>query len=384
MKKLLYILLALSLVLSVIGPAAAFAEAEDDKCYIGVATFLTGSSQSWGTYVQRGMEIALEEINANGGILGKQVEARYFDGVDSLQATVNSVRLAIEDEDLLGLIFYSQTAYVVGSSPFLLEAGLPTITEGSGVTLLEEANPYVWMIRTMDNYVGVGMVNFALEELGVKNPAVWSTSLDNAVATRDIVVETLAQNGIEVPEDMIYTTTDEETNYAPIAAQIKASGADSLIIFSSGIPIANLARALQDADVDIPVVGPAGISNSVCVEIAGDAIEGWYCVADYIQSDEREIVQSFVERYQEKYGDEVVDTMSACTYDMVHVFKRACEIANTTTDHEAINQALGEIQDLECILGTVNSHDDNTFLESLFIGRMENGVPTYISTVKYR
>ena len=329
-----------------------------------------------------GMEIGLAKINAEGGILGKQVEAKYFDCIDSLQTTVNAVKLAVEDDELSCLFLIAKSTFQVAASPDILKAKIPTFVNGSGEVVMNEHNPYIWQIRTIDNYVGVGMANFAMKKLGAKNPAVWSTSLDSAVATKNVIIKTFKENGIVIPESMIFTSADEEKNYAPLAAQIKASGADCLLIFSSTVPISLLAKALGDIGLNIPVVGSAGTAGSAVVEAAKDAVEGWYCVADYIPSENRAIVQEMVSAYKAKY-EGVPDTNVSFTFDMCLAFRAACENAKST-ERVKVNEGIKQIKDLEITMGKCNAFDDNSMLSTLFIGQMKDGAPEYVTTVQYR
>lgn len=75
---------------------------------------------------------------------------------------------------------------------------------------------------------------------------------------------------------------------------------------------------------------------------------------------------------------------NAVTYDGVYLIKEACEIAGTTTDREAINNAMQEIADFEGVLGTYNYHEDHTFLNEFYMTQIQDQVVTLVDQVKYR
>ena len=358
-------------------------ETSSAPIYIGVVTYLTGTNQSWGEEAVKGADLALSEINANGGILGQQVEVKYFDAIDTQQTVVNAVKLALEDESLSCLIMVINSSNTVACLPYIEEAQMPTFVSGSAVSIMEAENPYVWQPRTIDKYSAIAIVNYAIEDLGYSNPAIWTITAENSIACKDVYVERLSELGINISEDMVFSNAEEETNYAPIAAQIKASGADCLLINSSSLPIAYLAKALQDADVDIPVVGNTGIANSVCLEVAGDAVEGWYVACEYL-TQSNEVAQAYAEAYIAAYGTEKTPDSASQSYDMCYMFKAACENAQSTTDWELINEGISNIKDIPTTWGIATFQEDHTPFSELFMAQMEGDTAVYIETIKYR
>ena len=353
-----------------------------EKVYLGIVIYLTGSGKALGEYTQQGIEMALKEINASGGILGHQVEAKYFDSVDTLETCVNAVKLALEDKTLSCIFINATTAKTLACTPYILEGKVPTVMAATGDSIKNEKNPYVWQLGPLTNYVGVAVANFVSDELKAKNPAIWHISSDDMVATKDVVVATLKGKGIEVPENMIFASAIEEKNMGPIAAGIKASGADSLMIISTYAPIALLAKALKDVGVNIPVVS-LNVTNTV-IENAGGAVENWYCAARYVPSENREAVKALVVPYQAKYGIAEPDVSVASGYDLCYLFKAACEAAGSTSDRELINEGFSKVKNLELTNGIYNSFDDHTFISAMFITQVKNGLQQYVSTVKYR
>ncbi len=359
-------------------------ETTGETVYIGVVTYLTGAKKAQGDEAVKGADLAASQINANGGILGKQLEVVYFDGVDTQQAVVNAVKLALEDDRLSGLCVNCNSIDTLACLTYIQEAGMPTFVAGSAVSIMEAENPYIWQIRTLDSPTGVAMAKFVVEELGCKNPALWSITAESSIATKNEMKETLSGLGIDVPDNMIFSTTEEEQNYAPVAAQIKASGADCLIIHSTPPPIALLAKALDDANIDIPVIGNSGVANSACVESAGDAIEGWYVAAEFLASNDSDAVQNYVDAYVSEYGTDTSPDTATEAYTMAYFFANSCENANSTTDLELINEGISNIKDVDTPRGVGTFHGDHTPWNELYMAKMKDGATVYYSTVTYR
>ena len=355
-------------------------ELSGDTVYIGLVSFFTGSLQSVGDYAKQGVQLALDKINAEGGIMGHPVEAKYFDGIDSQQATVNAVKLALEDKELSYLIVCSYGAYTLAAMPYIEEAGMPTLVTCTAQSVVDAQNPYIWLLNVTDKYVGAALANFAVNEIGSTNPAIWHVTTDNAVATKDVIVEKLSGMGIEVPESMIFASASGEQNLAPIAAQIKASGCDCLLVYSAAADAGLLAKALQDAGLDVPVVGHSAVSQNYCLDIAGDAIDGWYAVATYVPTEQREYVQEFIAAASAAGYGSNPDSGIAMLYDSCFIFKAACEAAGSVTDLDLINNSMATINGLERVLGITTAKEDHTLRADLSMVQWNGDVLEYVST----
>ena len=362
----------------------AAAAPEGDSVKIGLIAAKTGVNQAVGTFSQEGAQLAVEEINAAGGILGQPVELVIEDEVDNLQASVNAATKLLERDDLAAIIGspYSQNTLAV--MPQIKEAKIPFITGGSGDAIAAEGNAYVWQPRNHDSVAAGAIAQYAHEELGIKNPAILYCTLPTTQAGGFDIQTAYKENyGIDVAESMMFGYAEDEKNFGPIIAQVMASGADGILSFSNENPHALVSLAIADAGCTLPRVASSTVTSSVVISNAGAAANGWNAVADWSPYLGTDAAQKFQDAYAEKYGHDT-ERPSASSYDSVYLIKLACENANSVSDVEAINTGFSEIKDYKGVLGDMTAQEDHGFLTSIFMVEIKDQKAVLIDTIPYR
>ena len=355
-----------------------------DTVKIGMIAASTGVNQSVGQFSQEGAQFAVDEINAAGGILGHQVELVVEDEVDNLQASVNAATKLLERDDIVAIIGspYSQNTLAIMDQ--ITEAKIPFVTGGSGDAIAEAGNEYIWQPRNLDSVAAGAIAQYAYEELGIENPAIlYCTQPTTQAGGFDIQEAYATEYGIEIPDSMMFGYTEDEKNFAPIVAQVMASGADGILSFSNENPHSLLSIAIADAGCTLPRVGSSTVTSSVVLENAGNAVNGWIAVADWSANLDTEAASAFQAGYSEKYGHDT-ERASAVSYDAVYMIKMACEAADSVTDLAAINEGFKSIENYDAAIGTMTYHEDHGFLNSAFIVECQDGKWMLLDSVQYR
>lgn len=354
----------------------------DGSLTIGVMAALTGTNKASGEYVKNGATLAVEKINAEGGILGKELKVEFGDEVDNLQASVNGMSMLMSNEDIVAIVgsYYSTNGLAV--MPAVLENKIPTILGGSNAAIPEENNPYIWQVRTVDNFTAVVMGDVAANTLEMKNPAIiYSTQSSTQALAEQTAVE-LEKYGVEVNKDLMFGFPEEEKNYAPIITQIQNSDADGLIAIANQLPAAMICQQVEAASLDLPCLGSTSFASEICLENAGASANGWYSIADWTPAASTPNAKEFADAYVEKFGAGS-DMPSAYTYDSIMILRDAIERAGST-DKEAINNALAEVKDLEGAMTIYTSDEEHRFATSLFITQNKDGVAEQVGVAEYK
>ena len=216
------------------------------------------------------------------------------------------------------------------------------------------------------------MADVALNELNMKNPAVLYTTASSTTIQKDNFVKAMEEKGNPVSENNIYGAPENESNFSSIINQILGSGVDGLVVMgvSEAWDVA-LAQQLQSAGCDIPLMGSSSFASAPFIEVAKDAANGWYTVADWSPNilgrdlDVPERAVAFEEDYEKLY-DAKSAMQSAWGYDCVYLFKEACERAGTTEDREKINEAMGST-DLQGANNYYKIYEDSYHVMSTYI-----------------
>ena len=139
---------------------------------LGVVCARTGSKTLQGDFIYQATTMAVDEINANGGILGKQVELIVEDEIETQQDAINAVNKLLSRGDISGFFGCMSSTNCIAVSPMVLEAKVPFMAGVSSYNLIKENNPYMWQARLTDDKTGVLFAKAAIEILGMENPAV--------------------------------------------------------------------------------------------------------------------------------------------------------------------------------------------------------------------
>jgi len=355
----------------------------DGSVTFGVVAPITGTNKMVGEYVVNGAELALRDINASGGINGKELKLVYEDEVDNQQASVNAMVKIMNYPEVVAFFGSTYSSNCLAVSPNVLEKKITMFAGGSSANIPKDGNPYVWQARMTDDQSGVLLAKAATENLKMKNPAILYSTESFGTGLRDQTIKALKDLGIEVPEKNLYGFVNDEKNFAPMITQIQNSGVDGLIAIGNQMPAAIICQQIEAAGLDIPMVGSSSWASAVCRQNAGPSSDGWYAVADWTVEVSTDEGKAFATSYKDTYGADS-DMPAVAAYDSIMLFKKACEIAKTTTDKEAINNALKEIKDYKGAMSTYTYADNNCFSTSQFLTLNIDGLATMVDTVKTR
>lgn len=362
----------------------------DGKVVLGATAPLTGPNQLTGEYYVNGMKMAVDEINAAGGILGKELELDVQDEGTDQSIAINATIKLIESgvPAIIGSYFSTNCMAVL---PEIEKNKVPYFANGSNPDISASKNNYVWQIRVTDDFTGPIMADVSIGELGMKNPAVLYTTASSTTIQKDNFVKAMEEKGSPVLESNIYGAPENESNFSSIINQILGSGVDGLVVMgvSEAWDVA-LAQQLQSAGCDIPLLGSSSFASAPFIEVAKDAANGWYTVADWspnILGQDLDVpaeAVTFEQKYEELY-DAKSAMQSAWGYDCVYLFKAACEAAGTTEDREKINEAMNST-DIQGANNYYKIYDDTFHVMSTYIMLCEtiDGAATPIRKVTFR
>jgi ABC-type branched-subunit amino acid transport system substrate-binding protein len=345
----------------------------DGTVTFGAVAPMSGTNIMVGDFVRNGILLAQKHINERGGILGKELKIVFEDEVDNLQASVNAMTKIINYPEVVAFFGSTYSANCIAASPVVLQKKITMFAGGSSANIPKEKNPYVWQVRMTDDQSGLLLAKAATQVIGMKNPAVLYVAESFGTGLMTQTVSALKGLGIDVPEKNLYAHNPDEKQFSPILTQIINSDADGLIGISHQMPAAVITMQATAAGIDIPLLGSSSFASVVCRETAKEASDGWMGVADWTPDVTTPEGKAFSEAYREEYKGKPDSDMPAVTaYDSLMLFAEACKIANTTTDREAINNALYKIKAYKGAMSTYTYNDNHCFSTSQFLTINEN------------
>ena len=370
MKKFITLVsvLALVLVLSACG--------SNDTVKFGVIGPLTGDYSLYGVAVQRGAELAAEEINAAGGVLGKDLEIIAYDSKGDSTEGVNAYNRLIDNDQIDALIGATFSGVSLAVKELAVQDGVPMLTPTATNSQVTLDAPNVFRTCYTDSYQGSTAGKFVAEELEFENVAVMYNR-DDAYS------EGLATAFIGEFTTRGLTTTSfefgaQDDDYNAILTNIQAGGYEA--VFLPGY-ISEVGAILTQADtlgLNVPFIGGDGW-DGLEAEYA-DVAEGDYFVNHYSKNDPNQVVQDFVTNYNAKYG-ELPNALAALAYDAVYVMVQAFEDAGSVDNAEVV-AALEAVNYTNAVTGSIHFDDNGDSIKPITVIQIVNGEHVVVTKVE--
>ena len=382
MKKELKLFTASLLsVLFLSGCAASGSSSDGDTVKLGLNYELSGNVSTYGTSLVEGIEFAVKEINANGGVLGKQIELVKADNKSSGEEAANvSSRLATRDK-VVAILGPATSGNVKSALPAAEENKVPLISASStadDVTLNAEGGVRQYVFKTCfsDSFQGVTMANFAAKELGLLKAAVLrDNTSDYSQGLTDAFSETYTALGGEILKEEAYQA--KETDFKSLLTNIKAADPDVLFVPGYYEEVGLIIKQARELGLDVPVLGADGFDSPKLVEIAGaENLNGTYYSNHYSSGDTSPEVVTFKTAFNKEFSKDP-DAFNALGYDMAYMVADALERAGEA-DREKLTAALASTKNFKGITGTLSMDEFHNPIKAVTILEVKDGVPTYL------
>ncbi|MDI9370649.1 MAG: ABC transporter substrate-binding protein [Synergistota bacterium] len=326
----------------------------EEPIKIGEIATVTGDFAAYGVAEVEGVKIAVDEINAAGGILGRPVEVIMYDCRTRQEDMVNAARRLIEQDKVCVAIGPSGSGLCIAAAPVFNRgkvAHLGTLPTNPLVTVDEDGNvrPYNFRICFLDPYQGSMIAVFAAKELGKKKAGVlYDVSSDYSHGLREFFIASFLEYGGEIVADEGHR--GEDVDFRAQLTTIKEADPDVLIFPTMGKCLPLAIKQARDLGIEVPIVGGDGYGDFMW-EVAGDGMRETYWVSHVDRFDP--VLEDFFNKYEEQTGTECMEFMNAVmAYDCVYWAKDAIERAGSD-DPVKIRDALEETKDLELLHATL-------------------------------
>lgn len=376
-KYLFALLVVLTLLMNMVACAPAAAE-EDTPIKIGVLAPLTGPIAAYGQDQVNGVTMAVDEINAAGGLLGRQLVIQVEDDEKKPELAASLTQKLINDgvDVIIGGLSSSST---MAGGPIADRAKILMISPWSTNPLAAEGD---WVFRACfsDEFQGRIEAKYAAETLGCKAPAMLlDVGDDGSKGQGEVIEATLIELGVPLITIENFSTGDRD--FRAQLTKIKGLNPDCLITPNYYGEDALIRVQMQELGMDLPMIGGDGNDAGEFFEIAGEAADGMRMTTHYAPDDPRQVVQDFRTRYEERFGEAPRST-AALSYDAVMLFKIAVETAGSFDD-EAVRTAMAGLQNVTTLVtAPIFSMDaTGTGIKALTIVRAENGAWVFDAVV---
>jgi len=394
MKKSINILFALLLVVALISgcgtsstsgsgnkPAEASAnngsgnvasEASQEPIRLAHIGPLTGNMADFGQHALNGVQVAVEEINENGGVMGRMLEVVSYDDKNVGEDAAAAAELVISDSSICAVTsaHYSSGVAMV-AAPLYQEAGMAAISPSASHPEYSSIGDYIFR----NNLTEQAELVYAFQMptiVDCKKLGIVSMMSDFGESFVHGFEELYEANkdklGYELAVESFFV--DGTVDFAPNVAEIVNGDCDAIIFVAEYNNLAAFAMQYRKVDPDAQIIGLMTCYNPELINMAGEAVEGMVLYSVLNPNSERPAVKNFVDRYVAKFNSQP-DFIAANAYDNVHMIAASIEKTGST-DREKIKDALYEVE-VTCTAGELKFDANGDAEKTAVMFKVENG-----------
>ncbi|HET6974780.1 MAG TPA: ABC transporter substrate-binding protein [Pyrinomonadaceae bacterium] len=366
MKRILIASFVIACLLSACNPQAG----GGDKVRIGVFMSTTGSTANFGISSVNGIKMAADEINAAGGINGKQVELLVQDDRSDASEAATIVTKFVTQDQVHAVIGEVASSRSIAAAPIAQNAKIPMLTPSSTNPEVTKKGDFIFRSCFIDPYQGAAIAQFAAKTLGAKNAAIMvDRKNDYSTGLEKVINETFAKFGGKIVATQSYQEGDQDFN----AQLTSLKGANPEVIFVPGYynDVGLIAKQARDKGITVPLIGGDGWDSEQLYKIGGTALNGSYFTNHYSPFDTDPRVVKFVNDYKTRYNS-TPDALAATAYDAANIMFDAIKRSKSLSGTD-IRDALQATNAFPGVTGTVTFNQQRDAVKPIVMIEIKPG-----------
>ncbi len=356
------------------GAAAPAAAASGDAFTLGLICPLSGSSAVSGQILKNATEMAVNEINAAGGINGEiQIVLAEVDDEGVPATSVTAMQKLVEQDKVNAVIGAQASSCTLANMEITKAAKIPQITPASSnVAVTQSGNEYIYQMTATDELHMRNVMKYMAEEKGAKTFGILYESSDFGTGGYKIASSICGDFNLEMVDSEVYNAGD--TDFSVVLGKLQQANPDFFIFWGYHTEVAMICKQMQQYGISFPAIGQ-GYNSPELTNLGGAAVEGIMISTAFDAANPDEKVQEFDKKYTELFG-EGYDQNAPQSYDAVYVIKDAVErcIADGKDykDGEVLNEYIGSTA-WNGVTGTTTFDETGRMDKELLIITIENG-----------
>lgn len=312
-----------------------------DPIQIAVAGPMTGDNAEYGIGFTNAARLVAEEWNAEGGVLGQQIEIVPYDDKNSSEEAA-TVAQKIVSGNYAGVIGHFASGVCLTAAPLYQENSIIEISPSASHPDYSKVGNFIFRNNTVISKEAAASIEIAVKDMGKKNIGIISIKTDWGTNTSQVIKDLIGQMGdpdvkIVAHEEVMEGSDD----YSPAITKLNEAGADVVICAGMYNLVAPVAKQYKQMNPDIQIVGFSNAYSQQLIELGGSSVEGvCFPVIFFSESEDAEI-KTYVDKYKAAYGS-APSALTSQAYDSVDMLLTAIKEAGST-DSETVRAALAKL-----------------------------------------
>ncbi len=337
---------------------------------IAVAGPMTGDYAIWGNTSYRGVEMAIQDLNAKGGVLGRKFEFVKFDDKGDSIESANVAQRIVGDKDFVAVIGHVFSSCTLAAGPIYSRGKVPEIAVASSSKKVLPSGKYVFRINLGDEKAGVDMASYTMQKVKVKKIAVIMEQSDYAeglVSTFQAKVESMG--GSIVTKQKFVSGQDRDFNV--ILTSIKTLRPDLILLAAFSPDAALIAQQARNLGIKTPLEVPDAACDADFLKLAGVAGEGVLGFNYFDTSSKDPRIQKLAKRYQTNYHEEL-GHFTPFAYDAMCVVAEAIRLGGKA-DRASIYANLPKVNIADGLTGQISFQNRERAVSYSAVHLVKNG-----------
>jgi branched-chain amino acid transport system substrate-binding protein len=357
----------------------AFAAPAAEPIKLGEIESLTGKDAAFGQSSRRGVQLAVEEINARGGILGRPLVVVTEDNQSKAGESATIAKKLVGRDKVVAILSGGTSTNCLEAGPICQNARVPFVATTATDPSVTEKGTYLFRTCFIDPFQGAVLAKFARDTLKAKRVALLtSVSAPYSVGLSKVFRERFTALGGTLAGDSKYSEGDKDFR-AQLTA-IRATAPDAIVATGYYTEAALICKQARDLGLTCPIFGGDGWEAPELIEIGGGAVNGTFYSTHYTSESTEPAVVGFVKKFRARFGGATPDSLAPLAYDAVFIVAEAITRAGTT-DGPKLRDALAATKDFPGVTGRTTIDAQRNATKPAVMIAVRDGQLKYVETI---
>lgn len=361
----------MAVLLAVLGGTVAGCKSGPKEIVIGFCGPLTGGSSFLGQTGQKAVQLAVDEVNAAGGIDGKQIRVVYENDQSTPADGLAAINKLIDQDKAVAIIGPFNSSVTLAILDTIETKQVPILTTATNTKICTQGKKYVFRCTFDNRAQGIGLANYVLDDIGLKKIAVLYPTDDFGTELRTFFVDTATgKPGVEIVADQGYNSGT--TDFYGILTGIKPLNPEAIILCGFVEDSAQIMRQARELGVTARFFGYGGLADDTLQGLAGAACEGLTMVTTFEPNYPlNQVGKDLVTKYKAKFGEDA-NSYSGESYGAIQTLIEALKTIKTI-DGPSIRDAIAATNNLEVPIGNMAFDETGQCSAKVVIAEIRDG-----------
>lgn len=350
-----------------------------NEIVVGEFASLTGKEATFGTSSHEGTLLAVEELNAAGGVLGKKIKLITEDNQSKAGESATVVNKLISKDGAVAILGEVASSRSLEAAPICQSNGVPMISPSSTNPKVTETGNFIFRVCFIDPFQGTVMANFATNTLKAKKVAVFTdVKSDYSKGLAKYFKEGFVKAGGQIVSELDFNGGDKD--FKGQLTTIKGAGPDAVFVPGYYTDAALICIQAKEIGLNVPLFGGDGWESDTLTKLGKEAVEGNFFSTHYAPDVASDQSKKFVADYQKRFNGKLPDAMAALGYDSAMILADAVKRADST-EGAKVREALAATKEFPAVTGKITIDAKRDAVKSAVILKIEGGKFKFVETV---